>query len=80
MRLDQAKRMKAMETEHARLKKMVADLSLDIEILREAASGNPGRWLGQASEPGETPGGGGACARCLGSGTGVGATRGHWSC
>jgi len=40
LRLDQAKRMKALETENARLKKIVADLSLDIEILREAASGN----------------------------------------
>lgn len=40
LRLDQAKRMKALETENARLKKMVADLSLDIEILKEAASGN----------------------------------------
>jgi len=40
LRLDQAKRMKAIETENARLKKMVADLSLDIEILKEAASGD----------------------------------------
>jgi transposase-like protein len=40
LRLDQAKRMKSLETENARLKKMVADLSLDIEILKEAASGN----------------------------------------
>lgn len=40
LRLDQAKRLKALETENARLKKMVADQALDIEILREAASGN----------------------------------------
>ena len=40
LRLDQAKRMKALETENARLKKMVAEQALDIEILREAASGN----------------------------------------
>jgi putative transposase len=40
LRLDQAKRMKALETENARLKKMVADQALDIEILKEAASGN----------------------------------------
>jgi len=40
MRVDQAKRLKALEMENARLKKLVADLSLDIEILREAASGN----------------------------------------
>lgn len=40
LRLDQAKRLKALETENARLKKMVADQALDIEILKEAASGN----------------------------------------
>jgi transposase-like protein len=40
LRLDQAKRLKALETENARLKKMVAEQALDIEILKEAASGN----------------------------------------
>ena len=40
LRLDQAKRMKALETENARLKKLVADLSLDNAIVKEAASGN----------------------------------------
>jgi len=40
LRLDQAKRLKTLETENARLKRMVADLSLDLEILKEAASGN----------------------------------------
>jgi len=40
LRLDQAKRMKALETENSRLKKLVADLSLDVEILKEANSGN----------------------------------------
>jgi putative transposase len=40
VRLDQAKRMKEMEAENARLKKLVADLSLDNAILREANSGN----------------------------------------
>jgi transposase-like protein len=40
LRLDQAKRLKALETENARLKKLVADLSLDNAILKEAASGN----------------------------------------
>ncbi len=40
LRVDQAKRMKALETENARLKKMVAEQALDIEILKEAASGN----------------------------------------
>ncbi|SVD84913.1 uncharacterized protein METZ01_LOCUS437767, partial [marine metagenome] len=37
---DQAKRFKALEKENARLKKLVADLSLDNSILREASSGN----------------------------------------
>jgi len=40
LRLDQAKRMKALETENARLKKLVADQALDNAILKEAASGN----------------------------------------
>ena len=38
--MDQAKRFKDMERENARLKKLVADLSLDNDILREASSGN----------------------------------------
>jgi putative transposase len=40
LRLDQAKRLKALETENARLKKLVAEQALDIAILKEAASGN----------------------------------------
>ena len=40
MRVEQAKRLKEMEQENARLKKLVADLSLDISILKEAARGN----------------------------------------
>jgi len=40
MRIEQAKRLKEMEKENARLKKLVADLSLDISILKEAARGN----------------------------------------
>ena len=40
MRLDQAKRLKALEKENVRLKKIVADLSLDNDILKEAARGN----------------------------------------
>ena len=38
--VDQARRLKELETENARLKKLVADLSLDKAILKEAASGN----------------------------------------
>jgi len=40
LRMDQAKRFKELEKENGRLKKLVADLSLDNDILREAASGN----------------------------------------
>ncbi len=40
LRMDQAKRFKVLEKENGRLKKLVADLSLDNDILREAASGN----------------------------------------
>ena len=36
MRTDQAKRLKELERENGRLPKVVADLSLDIEILKEA--------------------------------------------
>ena len=38
--LDQARRLKELETENMRLKKLVADLSLDNAILKEVASGN----------------------------------------
>jgi transposase-like protein len=40
LRLDQAKRLKVLEQENGRLKKLVADQALDIAILKEAASGN----------------------------------------
>ena len=40
MRVEQAKRLKGLEKENARLKKLVADLSLDISILKEVAEGN----------------------------------------
>ena len=40
MRLEQAKRLKELEKENARLKKLVADLSLDNAILKEASRGN----------------------------------------
>ena len=40
LRTDQAKRLRELEKENARLKKLVADQALDNAILREAASGN----------------------------------------
>ena len=40
MRVDQAKRLKELEIENSRLKKLVADPSLDNSILKEAARGN----------------------------------------
>ena len=40
LKLDQAKRLKELEKENARLKRAVADLTLDALILREAAKGN----------------------------------------
>ena len=40
LRVDQAKRLKDLEKENARLKRLLADAELDKAILREAASGN----------------------------------------
>ena len=40
MSIDQAHRLKALEQENSRLKRLVADLSLDNAILKEAARGN----------------------------------------
>ena len=40
LRIEQAKKLKHLEKENTRLKKLVADLSLDNAILKEAAEGN----------------------------------------
>ena len=40
MKVEQAKRLKELEKENARLKKLVADLSLDKQMLQEVAEGN----------------------------------------
>jgi len=37
---DQVKRLKQLETENTRLRRAVSDLTLDKQILREAAKGN----------------------------------------
>ena len=40
LKIDQARRLKQLETENGRLRRAVADLTLDNQILREAAEGN----------------------------------------
>ena len=40
MKVDQAKRLKDLEKENARLRKAISDLTLDKLILQEAAKGN----------------------------------------
>jgi len=40
LELDQARRLKDLEKENARLKRLVADLSLDKQVLKDIASGN----------------------------------------
>jgi len=40
LRVDQARRLRELEKENSRLKKLVTDLSLDNAILEEAARGN----------------------------------------
>ena len=40
LKVDQAKRLKALEKENTRLKRVVADQALDMAILKEVAQGN----------------------------------------
>ena len=40
MKADDAKRLKELEKENQRLKKIVADQALDIDMLKEVAEGN----------------------------------------
>jgi putative transposase len=40
LRVDQAKRLKELEQENGRLRKVVADLTIDNSILKEATRGN----------------------------------------
>ena len=40
IRVDQAKRLKSLEEENKRLKKIVADLTIDNSILKEVSRGN----------------------------------------
>ena len=40
LEIDQAKRMKELERENQRLKRVVADLSVEKQVLKDIASGN----------------------------------------
>ena len=40
LRIDEARRLKRLESENSRLKRAVVDLTLDNQILKEAAEGN----------------------------------------
>lgn len=40
MRVEQARRLKELEKENGRLKRLVADLTLDLAVLKEATRGN----------------------------------------
>ena len=40
MKANDAKRLRELEAENARLKKLVANQALDIDMLREVAKGN----------------------------------------
>ena len=40
LRIDQVKRLKQMESENTRLKRAIADLTLDNQILKEVSEGN----------------------------------------
>jgi putative transposase len=40
LKLDQAKRLKELENENGRLKRLVAELSLEKQVLRDVAQGN----------------------------------------
>ena len=57
MKADEAKRLKELERENTRLKKIVADKTLEIDMLKELAEGN--------SDPGATPAGGAPLAGTL---------------
>lgn len=73
LRMDQAKRLKELETENSRLKRLLADAELDKAILRGRVAGSGGgerppaaRGVG-ARDGGAGDGRGGA--RCTGVGT-----------
>ena len=64
-RVDQAKRLKELERENSRLKRLVADQALDNAMLRDVAAGDhpshrPVRRVRAAGLPGHWPGAGDA--------------------
>ncbi len=60
LRVDQAKRLKGLEQEHRRLKRMVADQALDLFLVKEVAAGNFSARPASA-RPWGTPS---PCSRC----------------
>ncbi len=91
LRLDQAKRLKELERENGRLKKLVADQALDNMILKEVASGNfyarPGaarRWCMHSTSWASPSGGPAECSGTHGPPSDIGRkcwrmSRGWWS-
>ena len=69
LRMDQAKRLKGLEKENGRLKKLLAESELDKEILKEAISGDAKHISN--SEPSKATSDGGICSRCVGARAGV---------
>ena len=59
LKVDQARRLKELEQENAKLKRLVAELSLDKQILE-------GHRLGETSKPGTAALRGGPCASSMG--------------
>ena len=55
LKSDQVKRLKDLETENARLRKAVSDLTLDKLILQEAAKGSAKRLRSTTSKPRTPP-------------------------
>jgi putative transposase len=68
LKVDQAKKLKELEKENARLKRLLSEAELDKVILKEAAR--------ETSEPGEATTGSGTCSRRSGPKEGIRASQG----
>src|SRR5580704_16541864 len=79
LKLDQAKRLKELERENAKLKRLVAELSLEKQILKDVAEGNFYALSGDVARSGMLARTiecrSGMPAGCWGSGEGHNATR-----